>query len=799
MSLVLNHNMMAANTARNLNAHYGRLSTSTQRLSSGLRINSAADDAAGLAIRELQRADIAAFQQGARNANDAVSMIQVADGSLSVIDEKLIRMRELAEQAATGTYDSTQRLMIESEYQAMASEITRIANATDFNGIKLLDGTLAGEHDGSGLTSTGKMKVHFGTGNDSAEDYYYVEIGECTSEALGIGNASTWQDVQKRALQAFKTSLVSQIKNDSSLQSEDKSKMMAQVDENVTLLENALNFAADPATAFVNFTNDDEKFFPGNPSLREKYMTAVASAQKEFNAPGWPTTAEDILAKISASINNYPPETEFNCLSPNTFTDIYLPDVIKAAEEAGDMYGLTAGTLSKIIQDNTVIGTATKPAIPLQETNLADWRTDINQKIEAEAAVKTGIATAIKNAINDEVKKQVNNLPEPPVNDIYPDIYTKEYFTELKAKVESAASDAANKMGMHDTSKLHAVFADTKNDITGTGTGGLITKDDITKWITVTMPAAISGNTDLTTAATDAGLKYIEDKINSVKYELNVLDKAGIDKLMDGIKEYDAARGIPLGAALKDAEKCGMDLTNLRAALDNASTIYGTVEYLDAKGIAEYREALIKGINNDPAVLADATDAAALNKKVADKINEFWGGLRYTEQQKFNYAWGQAAINKLANKTSLGSYGLGYEKFTLGANLEDVTESHVDALLSNALKNMESRVGRMDFAGFTVETQEDAQTALEAINEAIVAKDKIRANLGSTQNRLENTISNINIMAENLQAAESRISDVDIATEMTQMVRNQILSQAATAMLAQANSLPQMAMQLIGG
>ncbi len=194
MSLVINNNMMAANTARNLNIHYGNLSQSTQRLSSGLRINTAADDAAGLAIRELQRADIATLKQGARNANDAISLIQTADGALQTIDEQLIRMKELAEQAATGTYDSTQRLMIESEYQALASEITRIATATDFNGIKLLDGSLSGDHDGSGLKAIGALKVHFGTGNDSAEDYYYVQIGDSTASALGLGNASTPDD-----------------------------------------------------------------------------------------------------------------------------------------------------------------------------------------------------------------------------------------------------------------------------------------------------------------------------------------------------------------------------------------------------------------------------------------------------------------------------------------------------------------------------------------------------------------------------------------------------------------------------
>ena len=190
--MYINHNQMATNVANTLTGHYSDLQTSTQRLSTGLRVNSAADDAAGLAIRELMRTDIAALQQGVRNANDAISLIQTADGALGVIDEKLTRMKELAEQAATGTYDSTQRLMIESEYQAMASEITRIANATDFNGIHLLNGNLSSSsHDGEGMTATGKMKIHFGTANDSAEDYYYIQIGTSTASALGVGNQAT--------------------------------------------------------------------------------------------------------------------------------------------------------------------------------------------------------------------------------------------------------------------------------------------------------------------------------------------------------------------------------------------------------------------------------------------------------------------------------------------------------------------------------------------------------------------------------------------------------------------------------
>ena len=191
MSLVINTNTNAMNVSRHLNSHYGRLSQSTERLASGLRINNAADDAAGLAVRELMRADIAAMNQGVRNANDAISLIQTADGALQIIDEKLIRMKELAEQAATGTYDSVQRGLIDSEYQAMASEITRISESTEFNGIKLLDGNLSSDtHSGLAEKATGKLKVHFGPTNESSEDYYYIKIDQVSASSLGLGNAT---------------------------------------------------------------------------------------------------------------------------------------------------------------------------------------------------------------------------------------------------------------------------------------------------------------------------------------------------------------------------------------------------------------------------------------------------------------------------------------------------------------------------------------------------------------------------------------------------------------------------------
>ena len=141
--LAIKNNIMAANAARHLGKSYNALARSVERLSSGLRINSAKDDAAGLAVRELIRADVAQLNQAARNAADGISMIQTGEGAMSEVDSILIRMKELAEQASTGSYSSAQRVIMNAEYSELASEITRIATSTDFNENQLLNSTTA--------------------------------------------------------------------------------------------------------------------------------------------------------------------------------------------------------------------------------------------------------------------------------------------------------------------------------------------------------------------------------------------------------------------------------------------------------------------------------------------------------------------------------------------------------------------------------------------------------------------------------------------------------------------------------
>ena len=482
--LSVNHNLMAWGVSRQLSAHYDSLADSVRRLSTGLRVERAADDAAGLAIRELMRADIKALGQGARNANDAISMIQTADGALQIIDEKLIRMKELAEQAATGTYDSTQRLMIDSEFQQMASEIDRIAKATDFNGVKLLDGSLSGPHDGSGagsadgLSSTGALKVHFGTANDSAEDYYYVDIGDATLAGLGL---------------------------------------------------------------------------------------------RDGVAGGGGAGA--------AGINGVP----------------ILGNKIPNGQWVND---LTSGLVSFGI-------------IPAGTTNL---RIEIND-----------------NSFDDDIE----------------------------------------------------IFDRTGKHLAGT---------------------------------------YYSSRLQDVVTEANgFLPGATIDR--------------------SQVNNAGAELT-----------------FVDENTLHQFT---VSGMNFGYTGSDNEPDPVKHNRTEVLTIDE-------VKEDLILVVAGAGKFHITASWTAMPGAG----GFVPGDPNGDI---------------------------ISIKTQQLAQQALNRLDNAIVRKDEIRAHLGATQNRLENTVTNLNVQAESLQAAESRISDVDVATEMTTFVRNQVLTQSATSMLAQANAFPHMLLQLLQG
>jgi len=142
MPLRITNNVSSLNAQRHISRSQEGLSKSLERLASGYRINKAGDDAAGLAISEKLRSNTRALTQASRNASDGISLIQTAEGAMDEVNSMLVRMKELAEQAATGTVGSDERSYLSSEYTALRNEITRIADATKFNDTELLDGSL---------------------------------------------------------------------------------------------------------------------------------------------------------------------------------------------------------------------------------------------------------------------------------------------------------------------------------------------------------------------------------------------------------------------------------------------------------------------------------------------------------------------------------------------------------------------------------------------------------------------------------------------------------------------------------
>jgi len=173
MSLVINTNTQALNTAKHLDRSHTALSTSMARLSSGLRVNTAADDAAGLGISETIRAQARGFAQARLNASNATSVLQVADGALSELNGILGRMKELSVQAADGALTAADRSKLNSEFTSLRDELDRIVDSVEFNSYTLLDGGIA-----SGMT--------FQVGNNNtANDRITVSLADTGSDQIG--------------------------------------------------------------------------------------------------------------------------------------------------------------------------------------------------------------------------------------------------------------------------------------------------------------------------------------------------------------------------------------------------------------------------------------------------------------------------------------------------------------------------------------------------------------------------------------------------------------------------------------
>jgi len=183
MGLRINTNVASINAQRNLQVTKQEQDKSLEQLSSGSRINKAADDAAGLAVSENLKSQIRSLGQATRNANDGISLIQTAEGGLNEVSNILVRLRELSVQSASDTIGDTERKFVDIETQQLKSEIQRISQVTNFNGTKLLSGA-----NGEGVPAGGVAEIQVGANNKSFEDRisYDMSSQDATVDALGV-------------------------------------------------------------------------------------------------------------------------------------------------------------------------------------------------------------------------------------------------------------------------------------------------------------------------------------------------------------------------------------------------------------------------------------------------------------------------------------------------------------------------------------------------------------------------------------------------------------------------------------
>lgn len=619
MNFGINHNQMAMNVSRNLGNHYRELGVSTRRLSSGLRIGTAADDAAGLAVRELMRSDVTTLNQGVRNANDAISMIQTADGALEVIDEKLIRMKELAEQAATGTYTSDQRMIIDSEFQAMASEITRIASSTEFNGIKLLNSINPDENPMAVQNWEQINQDGFGNSTTSAIESF--------SEYNGLLIAGTASGVTGGRVYAY----------------------------------DGASWSPISSYGFGNTNNVD--------------MTSMETFQGSLYAGTWNDANGAQYWKYDGA--------SWAQVNTNGFGDPGNTRIYGTAVYAGSIYlGVT----------NAVTGAQ------VWKYDGANW------------------SQVGKNGIDDSHNTHISAM-QVYNNELYFGTWNTTNGAQVYkydgSKVESIMNDGFGDVNNFDIRDMavyqNKLISCTHNQITGTQV-----------W-------AYDGN-----------------------------DWAQINESGFGDPDKTYAHSMTVYN-----NRLYMDASNRLATGHEAVMAY------DGETWAQINTDSFGDVNNDLGFLTTYRD------------NVYIGTMN---QSTGTEVWRMDAPESSDIKIHFGTGNSSAEDYYY-VNRSNVT-SGVDGL----------NIGYLN-----TKSQNWAQYSLGEIDRAMIQKDKIRANLGATQNRLENTIANLQIQAENLQDAESQISDVDVADEMTNFVKEQILSQAATAMLAQANSMPKMAIQLISG
>lgn len=761
----IQHNIMAMNAYRNYSNNTSALSKNLEKLSSGYKINRAGDDAAGLAISEKMRAQITGLDVAQKNAKDGISLVQTAEGALTEVHDMLNRMVELANQSANGTYDETDRIQLQKEITQLQDEIDRIADSANFNGIKLLDGSLSEASTES--TATQLMDIQTDVAN--------ATIGRVDAEAAAhVFNAASNALAKNDRLDAFEITFKNSKGETKTIQLVESKVAGIAADTGASIAEALSGKSTGLALAPAGGSAEDLAEF------RELFdITGVTTAGTGGNEEGIkiqakdPTSGADIIslkagtgADADAAIAALATKTE-DVTSTKAEVGGYAIDLDNASTTAGT--NVTAGDTVKI--GDTVY-----------------------EFVDA-SGKKPDTAGAIAVVMGADAAGTASNLVAQLKKDGY----------EV-----SVSNNDKSKLIFTDMSKISekqdgAQISASSDDI-------LLTKQEAAKQVT---EITIAGTTNAT--AQTFTFNYVDENGKAQSKTLSYTPAAGGN---------DAAGN---ATAIYNALKDDADLVKLFDIADDGA---GKIT-ITARGTGDGAGAFQGIVLDDTTATQTVTQTAGANEgkvlelkdgnnlKAGDTITVNGKTYEFTNDTSKPVGEGNIAISLGANANAtlenlsdaLSEDGVVHSLDKTGANYKlvfnDKDYTPADGGLTLQIGDTSEEFNQLTvsvkdchaaalgLAGLDISTQDGAAAAVDVIKDAINYISDVRGTLGATQNRLDHTINNLSVMEENIQDAESSIRDTDVADEMMEYTKNNILIQSAQAMLAQANQVPQGVLQLL--
>ena len=752
----------AANVAhRNLSMSDRGASDSVAKISAGTRVLAARDDAAGLAIGSRLRAEVAAMEQASVNAGQAVSMLQIADGAMAQINDTLVRMQALAVQAGSDQLGSTERSLIDSEYQQLLLEVDRIAADTEFNGQSLINGgTLYSLVQASDAGTDGFSSIAFDATvtNASVFQYSYASATETltvTKTAVDGATVNTATDIETNQQSSNNVTVTL----DSTANSEDVFSYSYESTGQFLTVTNQRT----SETATIDITDAFNTAFGSTVDV----ITTGNTLAVDFGSLGVTVTLDDgfdrtnDLAQTAVSSGANLTTANESIALGTSITSTALNTLLNTTIGAGNGYDASTGILTlaataSLANSNTVVtgiagvnlGNGVGNAL-----TIADGTGDATLVISDANGVTLGTVTADYTATANAATTIAIDLGG------------------LVRNVQTNTAGTAETVQIDLTDELDAV-AGTGNNLSFNETLDV----EVSQFgVSLTLDKGFDRTSDLTTttgAVTDSSTSVTGG--DSFSANTGFLTADVYQALLD--LGYDSTTGIGYNA--------NTGVLNLGTSeATNAVTLDGLAGIRYDSGVAGEASVDVNGGSNTTAIDIVLSDGTSVNLG------------SYTA----TYANGQPDGSTGTIGIQLGR-GVFFNEVDTAALTNDFTfkigtgqASQDEITLS--LNSVTTQALGINGTDTTSSTTADA--AATAISGGITTLNGARANIGAFQNRLEIAVSNLATATENTEAARSALLDLDVAKEMTTFTSKQILVQAGVSMLAQANQLPQNLLRLL--